>query len=808
MIFRVLIYIFLPIVSTVLILFWMLIRSSDVNTRGDFYLNGINQPVSILRDVHGTVFIESENDDDAFFAMGYAQAQDRLWQLEVQKRIAKGSMSEIFGKATFRQDTLMRTLGLYPSAEKAWSYLSTDARNSLNAFARGINAWIDQQLPLPPEFLIHDIKPEPWTPIDSIAWIKVFAFSLGGNYLQEMEHYAAASVLDQQQLITLYPALDEVQIQNILGNNHKLIEQNQQFFALKNTLLTDMKIGGKFVGSNAWVVSGSKTSSGLPVLANDPHLGLQIPSLWYSASLKGQSINSAGMALVGLPVIIFGRNKAVGWGGTNLGADVQDLFVEQQGLLNQQEYLVDGKWQSMLRRVESIKVKADFPAFMRKAIKPVEIEIRQTRNGPVISDIFSVVGSPVSMRWTALDDDDTSYEAFYLLNYAENWDEFTEAASYLVAPALNLLYADVNDNIGYLVAGRIPKRKSGKGLVPVAGWESSNQWNGYLNSTDLPRIFNPPEGYIVSANDQAYDSQYPHFISAQWAPSARADRIKQLLQQKLKNSGKIKIEDHVTIQGDVLDLAIQSIMPTLRRLKCENEQQCKAMAYINNWNGQMLVDEIAPSIVSVWIDKLRLALLGDEFKSYWQKGDKKTFLGSAIGNITISRLVDMMTDNQSRWCDDVTTDELEDCQIVLSQSLDSTLDEIAKLVGSDISNWQWGELHSTLYSHTPMSNVQMLKGFFERRIPNGGSVNSVNVANASFEPSQGYVQTFGAGFRQIMVIGKDDSPHWLMNGTGQSGHFLSPHYDDMIGPFNRLQFNLLEAPEGAEKQQLNLCPMH
>lgn len=774
----------------------------------DIVISSISQQVSISRDAMGYVNVSAKNDGDLFFGIGFAQAQDRLWQLEVQRRIARGTLSEVFGRNSIDHDIWLRTLGLYQSANFAWQALSPEAKMSLQAFSDGVNAYIQQQSSLPPEFILFDIDMAPWSPIDSLAWIKVFALNLSGNYRKELENQAVASVLTSKRLASLYPAITENSVFQQQGND-TLLTQATELERLTRLLQETLHIGGKYVGSNAWAVSGKHTSNGKALLANDPHLGLQVPSLWYGASLNSSTLHAKGMTLVGLPVIIFGRNNKISWAGTNLMADVQDLAVEQVKVNSPDHYLRDGEWQTMNSRIEHIAIRNDFPDFLRKQLKPLELHIRSTKNGPLVSDVQENNNQVMSLRWTALAEDDTSYQTFYDINYAQDWLSFNQAANKLVAPALNLLYSDTEGNIGLRIAGRIPIRNSGNGSLPVPGWSSEFDWQGYIPATELPQIYNPESGIIVSANNRAFADDYPHLISHDFAPEARASRITEVLTDKLKNGKTLTVQDSIDLQGDTMDLAIQSVLPILKSTQCKTEIQCQAMEYLHGFEGDMRADQIAPTIVSVWLEHLKIGLFRDDFKHYWLQNQKASLLSAAVANISIEQIIiafEASHHRQHDWCDNIQTDVIENCQMILLSSLSDSIKELKKLAGSDMDDWYWGEIHHALYRHMPMSEVKLLQIWFEQTAAAGGSENSVNVANASYDPSQGYLQTFGAGFRQIMSMTGDDTGHLVMNSTGQSGHFLSRNFADAVPLFHSMQFHQLKFQEHETAQRVTLSP--
>ncbi|UAA37221.1 penicillin acylase family protein [Paraneptunicella aestuarii] len=784
---RFLIFIIIPLFLILFAVYWH-VAKGVVDSDTDVVVKGISHPVKIRRDNNGVVYIDTQTDTDAFFAIGYAHAQDRLWQLELQRRIAAGTMSEVFGKALLSKDTWMRTLDFYGAAESAYEAIDEDAKASLQAYADGINAWLNSNPVLPPEFLILGVTPAPWKPIDSLAWAKVFALNISANLDQEINNLITNKYLspDQQAFLNKgYPENAPVSITELSPETEAAL---LSLGKVNKEMETDLGIGGQNAGSNAWVVSGKYTESGAAILANDPHLGLQMPSLWYVASLKGDRLNTSGMTLVGMPVVVFGRNESIAWGGTAMLADVQDLYFEQVNAKNSKQYLFNGEWLEFETRTEEISIKADFPAELMSPYQPVKIILRKSRHGPLVTDMNGVFDQPVSLRWTALNENDTTYQSFFQMNYAQDWTAFQKAASFLVTPALNMLYADSKNNIGYLAAGKIPVRANGEGQLPVPGWTDEFAWNGYIPDEVMPRTFNPKKGFIVSANNKIIGDEYPYFISKDWAEPARAQRIEELLEQQIEGEQAVDLAFIQSMHADTKDVSALALVPVLLSLEPENDKQKQVIALIRDWDGQMSEDSVAASIFYVWVKHLRMHLFDDQLDGFWNKiteSDRLLDIGRGTSN---SQLYKALTSNELDWCENVGTAVKENCKTMLQQSLKAALEELEELKGGSFSNWNWGNLHFTLYKHTPFSDFRFLDMVFGRQLENGGSSNTVNVANARWLEGEGYQQTFGATFRQIMQMGDGDIRHLYMNSTGQSGHVLSKHYSDMVKPFNRVEF--------------------
>jgi penicillin G amidase len=799
MISRFVVFVFIPLLVLAIAGYTYLRRSLPA-ADGSSIKAGVSQPVSITRDEHGVVMINAKTDRDAFFAMGFAHAQDRLWQLELNRRIAAGRLSEIFGSKTVRQDALMRALGLYSSAEASWSKLSPEAQASLSAYAAGINAWLGQNHVLPPEFLALGVKPEPWREVDSLAYAKIFALSLSSNMWKEISNLIASQYLSKEQMSGLlgYSQTD-------LSSSDKATtvakgESLARLLAFQKDLENDLKIGGPYVGSNAWVVAGKFMQDGRPLLANDPHLRLQIPSLWYVAHLKGDRLNVSGMTLVGLPLVIFGQNGDIAWGGTNMEADVQDLYVEQLNPEDPTQYKHNGAWAKFETDTHTINIRADFPASFRAPVEPQKIEVRKTLDGPVVSDVIGAFDQPVALRWTALDADDTSYESFLKVNYAHDWSSFKNAFKTYVCPALNMLYIDKSNNIGYLGVGRIPIRAKGQGRIPVPAETNEYAWTGYIPFEAWPQRFNPEQGYIVSANDKTVDDSYPYFISADWAPPSRARRIEQLLQDKISKGDLISVDYVETMQGDTVDLSLQGLLQYLKQVSPKGPEQQRAIQYLSTWNGDMSRDSQAATIFFVWMRYLREELFAPAGRNYWDRERETGEIKRIVANTSYDQILNALTRDAANWCPGGS------CDAVLSESLNRATRELKKLRGSRMDSWRWGDVHETVYEHTPFSSLKFPARIFERRISSGGSPDTINVANAVYSESVGYEENFSGGFRQIVQLNNSSVSHLYMNSTGQSGNVLDGHYDDMIKPFRDVQYFGLDQTKANNKIDLMLVP--
>ena len=541
-------------------------------TDGEIQLEGLNAPVDVYRDTMGIPHIYATTSHDLFFTQGYVHAQDRFWQMDAWRHIGSGTLSEMFGKGQVETDTFLRTLGWRVTAEREYAELDPESKAIVDSYTAGVNAYLSDHdtTALSLEYAIlgllsPDYKIELWTPINSLTWGKAMAWDLRGNMGEEIERAVLLKTLTPDQVAELFPAYPEdhpVIVNQIgIGDSARAPTSapdiafdipDETLAALQhNTSLLDLAMGpaGEGMGSNSWAVSGQHTATGMPLLANDPHLGIQMPSIWYQAHLECKPIsdkcpyNVAGFTFAGVPGVVIGHNDRIAWGFTNVGPDVMDLYVERVNPDNPNQYEVNGEWVEFETRAETVQVVGG---------DPVEITVRSTRHGPVISESYGPLKNEdtnndpkfvpfkeragvelpepyaIALKWTALAPS-TPFRAIWGFNRAQNWDDFREAARNFHVPAQNLLYADVDGNIGYQMPGDIPMRRNGDGTLPVPGWTDEYEWTGFIPFEDLPYTFNPPEGYIVTANNRCQPWDYPYLITRDWDYGFRALRIVDML---------------------------------------------------------------------------------------------------------------------------------------------------------------------------------------------------------------------------------------------------------------------------------------
>ena len=617
--------------------FWYL-RGSLPSVEGELTVQGISGPVDIVRDRDQIPHIFASTKADAFYGLGYVHAQDRLWQMEFQRRIGFGRLSEIFGSVTVPQDRFLRTVGFGRAARSAWDRLPGVARAQIEAYVAGVNAFISTHhgRQLPPEFTLLRFEPEPFSGSDVLVWVKMMAWDLSANYSFELARHDIMKQVGPErtrELLPPYPAhglsiLDDTGALVLKGStvrpplDARSLSTSGTLWspALVQTLgrgipaVRDFLLGGSLVeglGSNNWVVDGTLTASGKPLLANDPHLGTHIPSLWYLAHMSAGDWDTIGATLPGTPAVAIGRNRYIAWGETNVAADVEDLYVEH---LDASGSTAEFRGvQEPLRVVpEIIKVTGG---------ESVRVDVRITRHGPLVSDAINrnnaesktAAGEPprepLAFRWTALDEEDGTVVAFLKLNEARNWDEFTSALRHLVAPAQNFVYADVEGHIGYYAPGRIPRRASGDGSQPAPGWTGEAEWTGWVDFKELPHILDPPTHFIVTANHRPMSGEGAPFIALEYPEPYRAQRITDLLRQK----SRMTADDFQAIQSDTYSLHARMLMPLLlEKVRPESEMDRQAIELLRRWNFDARGDSAAAAIFQAWFLQLAPRLAGDE----------------------------------------------------------------------------------------------------------------------------------------------------------------------------------------------------
>lgn len=760
------------------------LRSSLPQMAGEIRLEDpfLTAPVRLLRDRNGVPHITATDFNQAAFGLGFAHAQDRLWQMEVNRRIAAGRLAEVFGERAANTDKFLRVLGVRQTAEQAFEYLKPETRAFLEAYASGVNSFLKSRSGLlPPEFLILQVVPEPWSPADSISWMKMMAWDLSGNWGNELARLALSRRFTQQQIQEFfppYPGDAPITLAN-LDDLYKSVASALNVDQLARHLPEPAPEG---IGSNSWVLDGKHTVTGHPLLANDPHLGLSTPALWYYAQLSsGDDRTVIGATLPGVPGVVLGHNGHIAWGFTNTGPDTQDLYIEKIDPADPARYITPDGSAPFETRNEIIKVKGQ---------PDLAITIRKTRHGPVISDLYEPAqrlaqpGYAISFAWTALLPDDRSADALIGLNYVRDWSGFIENFRGYVSPQQNIVYADKGGNIGYFAPALVPIRKpenDTSGLTPAPGWDARYDWAGFIPFEALPKTFNPPSGAVVNANNKIVPDSYPYFITSEWAEPYRAIRIAQLLGERKVHS----VESFKQIQGDTKSLMALEMLPLMLAAPLKAQPRNADIGVyremLATWDGVMAVNRAEPLIFQAWYrETTRLVLapdLGEDFQTLWRH--RPLLMRNILSN----------TNGQSRWCHPPT--EGQGCGELVAEALDLAIDDLKKRYGSDPARWRWGEAHFSKASHRPFSSVGLLRRFFEAAVPTPGDTFTVNVGrHALNDEAEPFANLHAPSLRAIYDLA-DLNRSVFVYSTGQSGHPLSGLYRNFAPSWAAVQYYAL-----------------
>ncbi|MEU7249911.1 penicillin acylase family protein [Streptomyces sp. NPDC045251] len=851
------------------------VRASFPQTTGSITLKGLSGPVDVKRDGYGIPQIYASSEEDLFMAQGYVQAQDRFYEMDVRRHMTAGRLSEMFGKSQVENDEFLRTLGWHRVAKKEYDEkLSDSTKKYLQAYAKGVNAYLEgkdgEEISLEYAALgfTNDYKPQEWTPVDSVAWLKAMAWDLRGNMQDEVDRALMTSRLGPKQIADLYPAypydrnkaiVQEGQYDELTetfegggtsggdegtgtgsgsgsgtgtgtgtgsgtgvgtGTGNALQSQLSGLQDVLDDLPTAVGVNGNGIGSNSWVVSGKHTITGKPLLANDPHLSPSLPSVWYQMGLHCRTVSDkcrydvAGYTFAGMPGVVVGHNQEIAWGLTNSGVDVTDLYLEK---ITGDGYQYDGKVVPFETREETIKVAGG---------ESKKIVVRETNNGPLLSDRDNELvkvgkkatvetaapdrgdGYGVALRWTALEAG-TTMDAVFAMDRAQNWDDFREAAALFDVPSQNLVYAD-SEHIGYTLPGRIPVRaKDHDGSVPAPGWDPDYRWTGeYIDEDELPYEYDPERGYIVTANQAVVDEDYPYTLTTDWGYGTRSQRITSLIEQKIKDGGKISTDDMRQMQLDNSSEIAKLLVPQLLKIDVGDKDVREAQKLLEGWDytqdadsaaaayfnavwrnilklafGNKLPKELRVEGQCLWVDPVNTTGPADETNKVRECGQRDADQAQPDGGDRWFEVVRQLMDkpksdwwttpaNGTRKGADHNRDDLFKRAMV-----DARWELTAKL-GKDIDTWNWGRLHRLFLKNQTLGTEG--PGFLKYALNRGpwklsGGEAAVNAAG--WNAAGGYGVVWVPSMRMVVNLGDLDKSRWI-NLTGASGHAYSAHYTD------------------------------
>jgi penicillin G amidase len=753
------------------------LRQSLPQTKGKLTLSQLQHPVEVLRDRWGVPHIYAQNTHDLFVAQGFVHAQDRLWQMETQRRLGFGRLSEITGARTLDTDRYMRILGLGRSAQRDVATLSEQSRTALEAYVSGVNAFITQnRRKLPPEFRLLRHTPEAWSVADVLVWGKVMALNLSGNWQQEVLRAQMIAKVGANRA-AVYEAQHRADLPTIVPTGmqyHSDIGSS----ALNLAAAASPWIGdNENNGSNNWVVAGSRTTSGLPLLANDPHLSITMPSIWYENHLNAPDYHVAGASFAGVPGVIIGHNERIAWGVTNGMNDVQDLYIEQFDANDPagRRYEYQGEWRKAELIYETINVRGGAPL-----IEPVRI----THHGPIITPLIKSDGSreqqPLALRWTVYSAT-TLVDAILDVNRAQDWDSFRAALSQWDVPPQNFVYADVEGHIGYQLAGAIPLRANGTGRVPVPGWTGEYEWNGLVPFAQLPASYDPATGFIATANNQIVPADHMPPIAGEWLSGWRAARITQLLQQHERHDATTFAQIH----GDHRSLPGLEVVTLAGRFPNGDPIANQARALLAAWDGMLSTHSIAATIAVQFLDELQQVVftpLSDVMNTTVGIGLFATRPGREYMQRALPSILAAATQNDNDWFGD--TRAWDD---VIPLAWQRTITVLRKRLGTNLNAWRYGAWHTIMFSH-PLGRIPLVGNLFNRGVFElAGNRDTVNLGDINTTPSG--VTTYSCPSVRLICDTSDWERSKSIHPIGQSGHPLSQHYSDFIKPWLNVEYH-------------------
>ncbi len=785
---------------------------------GSAALPGLDAEVTVLRDDRGVPTIYADSPEDLFAAQGYVHAQDRFFEMDYRRHVTSGRLSELVGEDedALEADKVIRTFGWRDVAEQEWDLIDPDTRSYLQSYADGVNAYLHSRSTdtLAVEYTVLGLqldtsKPEDWDPIDSLAWLKAMAWDLRGNYDDELDRglaYAALHDVDRvKELFPAYPTEHEPIVEPAGTGGAELLsapvtttaapdlspELTSSLQTVRDALdaVPHLVGEGDGVGSNSWVVSGALTTSGKPILANDPHLAISAPGVWSQMGLHCTDVGAdcpfdvSGFTFSGFPGVVIGHNARLAWGLTNMGADTTDFFLERVDD-DAGTYLRDGAQVPLETRTEKILVNGG---------DPVTIEVRSTVHGPIVSDVLDIddlsssptrqgtrAGTEVALGWTALQPGRTA-DAVFMLDTAASAADVAAAAEAFEVPAQNIVYATTDGHIGYQAPGRIPVRAAvpdgpvpADGTWPRPGWDSRYDWQGWVASTEMPAVQDPQSGYIVAANQAVTAQGQGPFLTSDWDYGFRSDRIRDLLDGLVADGGKTDVADMNAMQNDAWNPYAAALVPTLVTVGTPDAFTEEAIDLLRGWDFQQSEDSAAAAyFAAVWAKLLNLTFHDDLPESMWPDG----------GSQWLQVVVDLMGRPNSLWWDDRrTVSVVESRDEILVRAMEEARLDLTVQLGKDATDWRWGQLHTAAPQHPVLGGDSIPAPV--RRLVNpaplgvdGGS--SIVNATAWDAATGSYDVTAAPAMRMVVDLGDLDASAWVTM-TGTSGHPGSVHYTDQF----------------------------
>ena len=761
---------------------WYWSRRARPKIHGPTLIPGLRERVLVRWGPFGIPHLFAGNEDDLFKAQGYLHAQERLWQMDFNRRFFTGRLAEILGenaipwkeisirfkgKTTVDLDYFVRLMGIRRAAKASLGALPKEYVHRLTAYCEGVNRYIETHLKsLPVEFRILRYLPDHWQPEDCLTIGKGFALLLSTSLFTRLTISALSDKLKGQEnkLKSLVPCYPEWGPCITRYRPESFSEVSGELLRFLNGTFGHSQWASGGHGSNNWIVAPWRSSTGKPILCNDPHLRMSLPSVWYLIHLEAKppagqddGLDVWGASIPGSPCVHLGHNRRIAWGVTAALCDDADLYREKVHPEDPDRYLEGNDWKKMAREGETFRIRGG---------REVKKTIRFTRHGPVISDFIrkSPVEEVMAFRWSAHDSSE-EFRALYGVNRARNWNEFLESLSYQFAPTLNYVYADVDGNIGYSLVGRIPLRPHPSSLIPLPGWSGDFDWQGYVPFSELPRLYNPPEGIIATANNRIADPSYPHYLSDLFDPPFRIERIKELLIAK----DRLSPDDMAEIQTDAVSLQAKGLIGVLQadleEVASKDASLRAAVKRLIQWDGNSLASSQEAALYHVFHQRLMVNILGPVL------GEEVLFAYRELFNQSIAPTDQILRDPRSPWFVSCTR------QSFVEKSLREAQAELTALLGNDPDKWEWGKIHTLTLDH-PLGRFRVLAPFFSIG-PFPASGDGMTINSGFYRHSYPYRQVVGASLRMVITPGVWERSRFILP-SGQSGHPPSPHYRDQL----------------------------
>ncbi len=738
--------------------------------KGEKDFKGVNNEIKIYRDNNAVPYIFADGEEDASFALGYVHAQERMFQMDLFRRAGLGRLSEIFGSRTISFDLMFRTIGVDSLVKVALVNLKPEVRKILDSYSAGVNAYITEaEGKYPVEFDVLGYDPEPWKPEHSLIIGKILAWELNIGWWTDIVFADLIQKLGEEKVKEIIPDYPENAPFIIPKNISSMPKIDKAIVEIDRDFRKFMGISGNHIGSNNWAVNGARSISGKPIIANDPHLGLTIPAKWFIAVIKSKNWNAAGFTIPGAPAIIIGKNNSIAWSVTNVMTDDTDLYSERIDSSGK-NYFFNDQWLPLKRKEFTIAVKDS---------ESVSYIAKFTHRGPIISDIHpfnKMYGGKhienrarLSLRWVGSEFHD-EFNSLYLLNKAENWEQFKTALSGFSTPGQNFVYADSSGNIGYICAAKIPVRNLNSPTMIFDGTNPQSDWSGFVPYEQMPVIFNPIQNFIATANNKV-KSDFQYHISNLWEPSSRIERITQLLNSKNKHSAR----DFGQYQNDFVSPyakeITQFLLDAFKGAKIKDKNLQTTISLFENWNYELIEYSQVPSIYAIFFQFLLQNTFEDEM------GEKIFAEYKFMANIPYRTILKMLNENNSIWFDDIKTKTVENRDFIIRKSLVDALDFLERNFGKDAKDWQWSKLHRLTIKHQ-FHGINSLVDKFIDIGPYSVGGDGTTIFNTEYSFNDPYDVVLGPSMRFIYDFANPNEFRAILP-TGQSGNVLSDNYKDM-----------------------------